>query len=80
VSAVPDGHQDSSRTHSRRAPYDALLERAKKFNLCQLITAEVKVNIWLNIDQCIQWEIGRHEEAAAHNILPGDIKKLLKAV
>ena len=61
-----------------RLAYDNLLEKAKHFKLCQLVLSEVKVDIKLTLDQCIAWEIGRWEEASAHNILPNDIKKLLK--
>jgi len=61
-----------------RQAYDNLVEKAKRFQLCNLVLSEVKVEIRLNFDQCIQWEIARWEEAKAHNILPSDIKKLLK--
>lgn len=58
--------------------YDNLLEKSKKFKLLHLVLTEVKIEIRLNLDQCIAWEIGRWEEAKAHNILPNDIKKILK--
>lgn len=61
-----------------RQAYDNLLEKLKQFKLCQLILSETKVEIKLTLDECIAWEINRHEEAIAHNILPSDIKKLLK--
>lgn len=61
-----------------RLAYDNLLEKSKKFKLCHLILSETKIEIHLNLDQCIEWEIGRWEEASAQNILPNDIKKLLK--
>ena len=61
-----------------RAAYDSLLERSKGYKLLHLVLSEVKVEIRLNLDQCIAWEISRWEEAKAHNILPNDIKKLLK--
>lgn len=61
-----------------RLAYDNLIEKAKRFTMCNLVLSEVKVEIRLTFDQCIQWEISRWEEAKAHNILPGDIKKLLK--
>lgn len=61
-----------------RVAYDNLLEKSKKFKLCQLVLSEVKINIKLTFDECIAWEIGRWEEAKFHNILPNDIKKLLK--
>ncbi len=61
-----------------RITYDNLLEKSKKMKMCQLILSEVKVEVLLTLDETIRWEIGRHEEAALHNILPGDIKKLLK--
>lgn len=61
-----------------RLAYDNLLEKTKQFKLCHLVLSEVKVEIHLNLDQCIAWEIARWEEATQHNIVPGDIKKLLK--
>lgn len=61
-----------------RIAYDNLIEKAKQFKLCQLVLSEVKVEIKLNLDECIAWEIARWEDAANHNILPNDIKKMLK--
>lgn len=61
-----------------RLAYDNLVEKSKRFTLCHLVLSEVKVEIQLNLDQCIEWEISRWEEAKGHNILPSDIKKLLK--
>lgn len=61
-----------------RLAYDNLIEKSKKFKLCELVLSEVKINIQLTLDQCIAWEIARWEEAGPHNILPGDIKKILK--
>jgi hypothetical protein len=61
-----------------RLAYDNLLDKMKQFKLCQLVLSETKIEIKLNFDQVIVWEISRHEDAAAHNILPSDIKKLLK--
>lgn len=61
-----------------RIAYDNLIEKNKQFKLCHLILSEVQVQIQLNLDQCIAWEIGRWEEASLHNILPSDIKKMLK--
>ena len=63
---------------NERLAYDNLLEKCKQFKLCHLVLSEVKVEIKLNLDQCIAWKIGRWEEAVAHNIVPNDIKKLLK--
>jgi hypothetical protein len=63
---------------NERLTYDNLLEKCKHFKLCHLVLSEVKIEIQLNLDQCIVWEIARWEEATAHNILPNDIKKLLK--
>jgi hypothetical protein len=65
--------------HERLA-YDNLLEKSKQYKILQLVLSEVKVEIKLSFDQCIAWEIARWEDAKAHNILPGDIKKLLKEV
>lgn len=64
---------------NERLAYDNLLEKAKQFKFCHLFLSEVKIELSLSIDQCIAWEIARWEEAAAHNIVPNDIKKLLKA-
>ena len=63
---------------NERLAYDNLLEKTKQFKLCHLVLSEVKIEVRLNLDQCIIWEIARWEEAAAHNIVPNDIKKLLK--
>lgn len=63
---------------NERLPYDNLIEKAKGFKLLHLVLSEVKVEIRLTLDQCIAWELNRWEEAKAHNILPNDIKKLLK--
>ena len=63
-----------------RIHYDNLLQKSKQFKLCQLVLSEVKVEIKLNLDECIAWELhlDKWEAAKAHNILPSDIKKLLK--
>jgi len=63
---------------NERLVLDNLVEKAKSFKLCFLTLSEVKIEIKLNLDQCIAWELSRWEEAAAHNILPGDIKKFIK--
>jgi hypothetical protein len=63
---------------NERLAYDNLLERSKSFKICHLVLSETKIEIRLTLGQCIAWEIARWEEATAHNILPGDIKKLLK--
>ncbi len=61
-----------------RQAYDNLQEKSKQYKLLHLVLSEVKVEIRLNLDQCIEWELDRWPEAQAHNIVPGDIKKLLK--
>lgn len=61
-----------------RIAYDNLLTKSKQYRMLHLVLSEVKVEIRLNLDQCIAWEISRWPEAGAHNILPNDIKKLLK--
>lgn len=61
-----------------RLAYDNLLEKSKQFKSCHLILTETKVEIRLSLEQCILWEIARWEDAKAHNILPNDIKKILK--
>ncbi len=63
---------------NERLVYDLLLEKTKQFKLCYLALSEVKIEIKLTLDQCIEWEISRWEEAKNHNIYPNDIKKLLK--
>jgi len=63
---------------NERLAYDNLLEKSKGFKLLHLVLTEVRVEIRLTLDQCIAWELGRWEEAKAHNIVPNDIKKLLK--
>lgn len=63
---------------NERLPYDNLLVKVKEFKLLQLILSEVKVNIKLTLDQCIEWELARWDDAKAHHITAGDIKKLLK--
>jgi hypothetical protein len=63
---------------NERLAFDNLVEKAKQFKLCSLHLLQVKIEIKLTLDQCIEWEIGRWPEAKAHNILPNDIKKLLK--
>jgi len=63
-----------------RLAYDNLVEKSKQFKQCHLVLSEVKVEIKLSLDEFIAWELSldKWEEARAHNILPGDIKKLLK--
>ncbi len=63
---------------AERIAYDNILEKSKQYKLLHLVLSEVKIEIRLNLDQCITWEIARWEEAGPHNILPSDIKKLLK--
>jgi hypothetical protein len=63
---------------NERLAYDNLLEKCKQFKLCHLVLTQVKIEVKLNLDECIAWELGRWEEASAHNIVPNDIKKLLK--
>jgi hypothetical protein len=63
-----------------RLAYDNLLEKQKQFKLCQLVLSEVKIEIKLSLDECIIWELNldKWNEAKLHNIVPNDIKKLLK--
>lgn len=61
-----------------RQAYDNLLEKVKQHKLCHLVLSEVKIEIRLNLDQLVTWELARWDEAKGHNILPADIKKLLK--
>jgi hypothetical protein len=62
-----------------RQAYDNLLEKCKNFKLCQLVLSQVKIEIKLTLDECIIHELylDKWEIAKSHNILPGDIKKLL---
>lgn len=63
-----------------RQHYDNLFEKAKHFKLCNLVLSQVKVEVKLTLDELIVWELNldKWEEARAHNILPNDIKKILK--
>jgi hypothetical protein len=63
-----------------RSVYDNLLEKSQQFRLCQLILSSVKIEVRLTLDELIVWELSLDKwvEARAHNILPIDIKKLLK--
>src|ERR1017187_4778186 len=63
-----------------RLIYDNLLEKIKNFKLCCLVLTQVKIEIKLSLDECIAWELSldKWEMVRAHNILPNDIKKLLK--
>ena len=63
-----------------RQAYDNLLEKSKRFTLCNLVLSEVKVEVKLTLDELIQWELNldKWSEAKAHNIISSDIKKLLK--
>jgi hypothetical protein len=63
---------------NERLAYDNLLVKAKDFKLCQLILSETKIEIKLTLDQCIEWELARWDDAKAHHITVNDIKKLLK--
>ena len=59
--------------------FDNLLEKAKSFKILRIpFLSETKLEVRLTLDQCIAWEIARWEDAVRHNILPNDIKKLLK--
>lgn len=62
-----------------RLIYDNLVEKSKSFKLCNIVLNQVKIEIKLNLDQLIEWELhlDKWSEARAHNILPGDIKKLM---
>lgn len=63
-----------------RAAFDALVAKAQLFKLCELGLSQVKVEIKLTLDECIAWELSldKWEEARAHDILPRDVKKILK--
>jgi hypothetical protein len=61
-----------------RLAYDNLLEKSKSFKLLHIVLSETKLEVRLNLDQLIAWELARWEGAGQHNIVPNDIKKLLK--
>lgn len=65
-----------------RLIYDNLLEKIKNFKLCNLVLTQVKIEIKLSLDECIAWELSldKWADVRAHNILPNDIKKLLKEI
>lgn len=68
---------------AERAYYDLLAAKAKQFKVCQLILSQVKIDVKLTLDELIVWELNLDkvvEESKAHNILPGDIKKILKSM
>lgn len=65
---------------AERLAYDNLVEKAKQFKLCIIPFENIKIDIKLNLDELIRWELSldKWEEARLHNIVPNDIKKLLK--
>lgn len=65
---------------TERLAYDNLVEKSKQFRLCIIPFENIKVNIRLTLDELIRWELNldKWEEARRHNILPNDIKKLIK--
>src|SRR5277367_5470962 len=63
---------------NERIAFDNLLAKSKDYKLLHLVLYEVKEEVRLTLDECIAWEIARWEEASSHNILPNDIKKVLK--
>lgn len=62
-----------------RIAYDNLLEKSRNYKKLHLVLTQVKIEVHLTLDECIRWEIARWEDAAAHNIMPNDIKKLLNS-
>lgn len=65
---------------TERQAFDNLVEKSSNFKLCELNLYNIKIEIKLTLDELIAWELSldKWEEARAHNILPGDIKKILK--
>ncbi len=65
---------------AERLAYDNLVEKAKQFKQCIIPFESIRIDIKLSLDELIQWELSldKWEDARAHNILPNDIKKLLK--
>lgn len=62
-----------------RIAYDNVLEKSLNYKKLHLVLTQVKIEVHLTLDECIRWEIARWEDASAHNIVPGDIKKLFLA-
>ena len=65
---------------NERLAFDNLVEKCKGFKICQLTLSEVKIDVKLTLDECIIWELSldKWADAKYHNIVPNDIKKLLK--
>jgi len=63
-----------------RLAYDNLVEKAKSFKLCQLVLSEVKVEVKLTLDELVVWELqlDKWEDARAHDLLPNDVKKVIR--
>lgn len=60
--------------------YDTLLAKLSSFKLCSINLSEVRVEVTLTLHELIVWELNLDkwiDDVKAHNILPGDIKKLL---
>jgi hypothetical protein len=65
---------------NERIFYDNLVEKAKQFKLCELILSDIRIEIKLTLDELIVFELSldKWEDAKIHDILPNDIKKVLK--
>lgn len=66
---------------AERLAYDNLMEKAKKFKLC-ILPESIPIDIRLTLDELIRWELSLDrwkDDVAFHNILPNDIKKLVKS-
>lgn len=63
-----------------REHYDRLLEKAKQFTLCNLVLTQVKIEVKLTLDELIVYELSldKWNDVKTYDILPGDIKKILK--
>jgi hypothetical protein len=63
-----------------RIAYDNLLEKVKRFSVCNLVLTQVKIEINLTLDELIVHELSLNKWDAArmHNVVPGDIKKILR--
>lgn len=66
---------------TERLAYDNLVIKAQQFKLCIIPFDNIKIDIRLTLDELIRWELNldRWEDAQRHNILPNDIKKLIKS-
>lgn len=60
--------------------YDNLLSKTKQFKICNLVLSQVKIEICLNFDQLIAWELmlATRFDYKDYDITINDIKKQIK--